>query len=729
MKPGRLAIVVVSVLFVFITLSRVASPAAETGGPPAGAPAEPATGAPAGSPTAARTDWQSSVQRQVAEQEYEVTWQTSTRVEGLDAAWQAPNRAHNLRTYFTASGIQVVPRTEETPSWAWSLEWVGYGRGGRSWSVEPATLEAKGARVDYHRGGTQEWYENTPRGLKQWFVLTAPPDEIGERAGEEPETLGTVAPGRGRGVPAERLIHVDLALSGTLCPVIAEDGLAIDFEAPGGARVVHYAGLRVTDARGTKLPAWMEGFVGSTARGVRIVIEDVDAVYPITVDPLATSPAWMAEGDQVGAGFGFSVGTAGDVNGDGHSDVIAGAPHYDSGLADRGRAFVFMGSASGLAASPAWTAEGDQSGTGYGPLFGYSVSTAGDVNGDGYSDVIIGAYGDDNGQIDEGRAFVHLGSASGLAPSVAWTAESDQAYANFGWSVATAGDVNSDGYSDVIVGDPYYANDQLFEGRAYVYLGSGSGLAGSAAWTAEGDQSGAFFGWSVSTAGDVNGDGFSDVIIGAIQYTNVQAFEGRADVLLGSASGLAAGPAWTAESDQASASFGCAVATAGDVNGDGYADVVVGAPHYDNGQTDEGRAFVYLGSASGLAGTAARTVESDQVSAQFGWSLATAGDVNGDGYADVIFGAPYYDNGQPDQGRAYIYPGSALGLLATPAWTTASDQPNASLGWSVATAGDVNGDGYSDRATDKVRRVARGNWRLAGARDPGEIQQAVRRAA
>ena len=123
--------------------------------------------------------------------------------------------------------------------------------------------------------------------------------------------------------------------------------------------------------------------------------------------------------------FGYSVATAGDVNGDGFSDVIVGAIWFDNGQTDEGRAFVYHGSASGLGLCPAWTAEGDQASA----LFGYSVATAGDVNGDGYSDVIVGAVQYDNGQTDEGRAFVYHGSSSGLATSAAWTAESNQASA------------------------------------------------------------------------------------------------------------------------------------------------------------------------------------------------------------------------------------------------------------------------------------------------------------
>ena len=137
---------------------------------------------------------------------------------------------------------------------------------------------------------------------------------------------------------------------------------------------------------------------------------------------------------------------------------------------------------------------------------------------------------------------------------------------------------------------------------AFAFFG---GLSGSAAWAAESDQDLAHFGQSVGTAGDVNGDGYSDVIVGAPLYDNGEFTEGRAFVYHGGPSGLSPAAGWTADSDQALAFIGSAVATAGDVNGDGYADVIAGAVNYDNGEMDEGRVFVYHGSAAGLATTAA----------------------------------------------------------------------------------------------------------------------------
>jgi hypothetical protein len=106
---------------------------------------------------------------------------------------------------------------------------------------------------------------------------------------------------------------------------------------------------------------------------------------------------------------------------------------------------------------------------------------------------------------------------------------------------------------------------------------------------------------------------------------------------------------------QGGALEGWSVASAGDVNGDGYADVIVGIPFFDGGQSDEGRAYLYFGSPSGLSFTSGWTAESNNIGAQYGTSVANAGDVNGDGYTDVIVGAPYFDNGQLDEGRAFLY--------------------------------------------------------------------------
>jgi hypothetical protein len=226
------------------------------------------------------------------------------------------------------------------------------------------------------------------------------------------------------------------------------------------------------------------------------------------------------------------------------------------------------------------------------------VGTAGDVNDDGHDDVIVGALFYDHGQTDEGMAFVYHGTAvgDGLSPSSDWSRDSNEEDAQFGYAVGTAGDVNGDGYLDVIVGASYWDNGENIEGGAWVYHGSVDGLSLTSGWHTELDEFGAQYGYSVATAGDVNGDGYADIVVGAPHWgEGDQVYEGSAWVYYGSADGLPTYSDWHDESNQAWATFGHAVATAGDVNGDGYADVLVGAPGYDNPTDSEGMVFLYYG--------------------------------------------------------------------------------------------------------------------------------------
>jgi len=401
---------------------------------------------------------------------------------------------------------------------------------------------------------------------------------------------------------------------------------------------------------------------------------------------------WTAEGDQKGDELGYSVGVAGDVNGDGYDDVIVGAPKDTCTVDKEGIAYVFHGSPAGLSASPNWRVGSEQKGAD----FGASVGAAGDVNGDGYDDVVVGAYRYNNGQPAEGRAFVFYGSPSGLSHAPGWTFESDQSDANLGYSVGSAGDVNGDGYDDVIVGARGYTQGQLHEGAAFVFCGSETGLGAVPAWSAESDQAYALFGASVGAAGDVNGDGYGDVVVGAPHYDVGENEVGAVFVFHGSAAGLSSVPNWTAAGDQAEADFGASVARAGDLNRDGYGDLIVGAPQYDTDQPDVGAAFVFHGSIVGLNTTADWRADSDQGGSVFGISVGRAGDVNGDGYGDVVVGAPRYTQDQSLEGAAFVFRGSATGLSASAEWVAEGNKAETEFGHSAGTAGDVNGDGSSD---------------------------------
>jgi hypothetical protein len=354
-----------------------------------------------------------------------------------------------------------------------------------------------------------------------------------------------------------------------------------------------------------------------------------------------TGPIWEFTVGARSAAVDTSWGSVLDVNGDGFADVVVGA---DGAMSRTGRVHLYLGSAAGLSSMPAQSLAGPD---GAGGQFGYSVASAGDVNGDGFADVVVGADGAMSGT---GRVHVYLGSAAGLSSTPAQSLTGpDGASGRFGWSVASAGDINGDGYADVVVGAPYAMSET---GRVHVYLGSAAGLSSTPAQSLTGpDGASGFFGWSVASAGDVNGDGFADVVVGA---HGAMSYTGRVHVYLGSASGLNSTPAQSLTGpDGGGGRFGYSVASAGDVNGDGFADVVVGAW---NAMSYTGRVHVYLGSASGLSSTPAQSLTGpDGGGGRFGWSVASAGDVNGDGFADVVVGA---SRGMSEASRVYPWLGT-----------------------------------------------------------------------
>ncbi len=665
-------------------------------------------------------DWTAEVRRSISEREYEAT----DAGEGL----QAPNRAHDLRTYFDAGGARVVGR-EDAKELA-RLRTVAVGGA----PVEAGEVVTSGARVEVRRAGLVEWYENTERGLEQgWTVERRPANGL----------------------------SVELDLGGATARV--ENGRAV-LDANG--RRLEYGGLEAWDADGRELAARME----SAGERLRIEVDDAGAVYPVTIDPTLTSPAFATiESDQVNGLLG-SVAGAGDVNGDGYDDVIVGCYGYDAGQTDEGAAFVFLGGPAGVAGgSPATAAATLQSDLA-GALFGFSAAGAGDVNGDGYDDVIVGAPSYSSGQSNEGGAFVFLGGPAGIASGNVLSAavlESDQTGSNFGVQVSCAGDVDRDGYDDVVVG----ANNFDNVGGVFLFRGGPAGVAdgtpATAASALRSDRASSAFGGSVAGAGDTNGDGYDDVIVGAAGYSDGPPNQGAVFVFNGSPNGLlGADPGAAAASYQASATdtrLGSGVAGAGDVNADGYDDVIFGADGYDGGETNEGAAYVYLGGPNGLQFAAfyegnqpealfgaavagagdvngdgfddvavgalsydgrfsnsggafvffggpgpltsgsPRTAASAVVSGQYGGSgfgiaVAGAGDVDGDGYDDLIVNESLYGDGQTFEGAAFVYSGGPYGLAGypSPAATLESNQPSASFGFSVAGGGDVNGDGYDD---------------------------------
>jgi hypothetical protein len=414
--------------------------------------------------------------------------------------------------------------------------------------------------------------------------------------------------------------------------------------------------------------------------------------------PPSNYPNWSVTQSAIdNPNLGWSVNSVGDVNGDGYDDVLVGEPTWynftQPGDVDNGLAQLYYGHPTGLSPSSDWYvygASGDQ--------LGISVAGA-DVNGDGFSDLVIGAHA-----ANGATGYVHIwyGSSSGPVSGPGLLLPGFTAGSYFGAWVAGAGDVNGDGYPDIIVGapngvDPISPLTQ--EGRAYVYRGSAAGLVTTPIWSRSGLQANAHLGTCVAGAGDVNGDGFADVIIGAPDFDTVNKFgavftdAGRFYVVFGSTAGPSAVVSPT--NFIAGWRYGACVAGAGDVNGDGLSDVLIGAPGATNTISGEGAARVVMGSLSGIGATL-WTQYGGEVFGAFGSSVSSAGDVDGDGLSDVLVGAVFQDMGGPqDQGRAYVYRGP-LPAGASPFWTASGGTMFANMGHSLANAGDVNGDGWSD---------------------------------
>jgi hypothetical protein len=317
--------------------------------------------------------------------------------------------------------------------------------------------------------------------------------------------------------------------------------------------------------------------------------------------------------------FGFRVAGAGDVNADGYADWIVGA--YANGTGKGGAAYVYMGRA--LADLPQWInpAVGlpnpDAEGN---AQFGYGVAGAGDVNGDGFADVIVGAPLQDHGSTDQGNAFVYHGGNTGITASPATRLESPTSASDtrYGHAVSSAGDVNLDGYSEVVVGAPAWDDQELNQGQAFVYRGYATGLSTTVAWTLGNSewQQDRNFGFSVGSA-DYTGDGYSDVIVGAPKFTGAATQQGAIYAWRGSPTGLS--PSYTRQDNleaDAGALYGYSVACAGDVDGDGKQEVAVGAPVQDLGK---GAAFVHF---NNFGSFTKLTPPAGQLGSEFGVSVA-----------------------------------------------------------------------------------------------------------
>ena len=321
-----------------------------------------------------------------------------------------------------------------------------------------------------------------------------------------------------------------------------------------------------------------------------------------------------------------------------------------------------------------------------GARFGNSSASAGDVDGNGFDDFIVGAPYDDTNGTDTGSAFIFLGGPAmdGVA-DITLKGESTGDF--FGGAVSGAGDVNSDGYADVIVGARGKNSVNTSAGRAYVFFG-GPAMDASPDVTMDGYFGYQLFGASVAGAGDANGDGYDDVLVGAPGYNR-----GSAYLYFGGQS-MNAGPDLCMTGAEIDDQFGYSVAGAGDVDGDGDGDFLLGAPLNDYVTTNSGAAYLFLGSPS-MDQFSELNFYGMYIDQRLGGSVARAGDVNRDGYQDMLVGAPGFNGALPGAGGAYIYLGG-LAIRTEPDIPFIGTVQDGSFGASTAGGGDIDRDGYSD---------------------------------
>lgn len=574
--------------------------------------------------------------------------------------WHMISHEQNLRSYVSSRGWELSPRKDSSSNktWRWRYSLRSLRRRGNSQSISsprPKNIRGDGATITIeHSNAPQEWYKNTDQGIEQGFLLRTRP-------------LTSAKDG-------ELILRGKISTSLSITRATRDEILFSD----GGEEVLRYAGLKVVDATGFTLPSRL-AFNHTAGRSgtLDIVIDDSKAVYPVLVDPLASSPAWSVASGQASAKLGTSVASAGNVNGDSYADVIIGAPYFDNGTADEGMVFVYLGSSSGLETTPHWAVESNTASK----LWGRSVSSAGDVNNDGFDDVVFG--------YDQGIKIYH-GSSTGLTTTAATTLASSTSGTNnnaassfFGQIVARAGDVNGDGYDEVLISCPdgYNLGGGAGFGKLFLCKGSSSGVSSSLSssncpvyYTSGAAQQATQSMGSNVCGGDFNGDGKSDFIITDAYWDNGSGVDrGHFFIISGVASisntnnitGVASKTVLGTVNNQA---LGISAACPGDLDKDGYEDLLVG--------DDAGSVRVYKGSSTGLVTAAAQTIT-------LSGSLGHGGDVNGDTYPDIV---------SESGGTISLFENSS-GTLPSSASQTITGFTSAAL---AVAAGDVNGDGYAD---------------------------------
>jgi len=690
----------------------------------------------------------------------------------------APNTSQRLGFTITANGYKITPLKFSADkaaarSWQQSFAFSSISKGrDKVLAGDKFTIVQDRSFLRFDHTGFSIEYINNENGLRQNFIVSKRP------AGNQD-------------------LEILLKIDGDHTAAVINNGL--QFKNKTGATALFYTDLKVWDANNKLVSATMELRDENT---LAIVVNDEDAVYPITVDPINKTPEWTTSADgilpnlvgqlAVDAAYGFSVAGLGDVNNDGYDDVAIGSPTVADvvsgagNLAAVGAVFVYFGSPTGLPLTPSAVLQPTTPVAG--ALFGYSIA-GGDINNDGKSDVIVGAPldvvtvaigggGTASGTV--GKVYVYNGAnlSTGSNPLLTLQLNGNGILENglnlsvnalFGFSVAVTEDLNNDQKKDIIVGAPTYAGIKTVlginfldvqSGGAFVFLSNGvshslvklnpiqTGILGLP--ILQSNINGLLFGYAVDGAGDYNGDGRPDVVatapagvdlssLGAI--LNGRLLQGSATVYYGTASGINANPGATLVATSGGLltnivgsianianMFGLSVKGVKNSAGGRNGNILVGAPlggdimNVLNLQLKTGTVSLFKRKISSPSGNVIpnqvissprnsnNVLQLIQSNLLFGFSLDNVYDINCDGFNDIIVGEPASSglqllNTNVSGGAAYVYLGKADSTYqSTPFWTlTATTDAflgiNATslIGYSVAGAGHVRGASLSNK--------------------------------
>ena len=427
--------------------------------------------------------------------------------------------------------------------------------------------------------------------------------------------------------------------------------------------------------------------------------------------------SFVGEAGDSRAGYGIS--SCGDVEGDGLGDIIISASGADDKGTYSGKACLILGrSLDERRALDLSNADYTFVGESEFNYAGVTVSDAGDVDGDGLGDIIIGARGHDD---YTGKTYLILGSDLGETDSfslssVDYSFVGESGYDSADLRVSDAGDVDGDGLGDILIGAHNMDESARDSGKAYLFLGgnlreTGSRNLSNADYGFVGENGDDYAGYNLSSAGDVDGDGLADLLIGAQGNDDNGNYAGKVYLILadslsepGTSDLSVADYAFSGEADLNYAGYG--LSDAGDIDGDGLADILIGAYGNDSGATDAGKVHLILGSSLVKLGSnnlfyADYGFIGENEGDDVGVSVSNAGDVDGDSLNDILIGAHFSEDGHPDAGKSYLILASSLGEPGTIALSDADyrfDGENGGdfAGRTLSDAGDVNGDGLGD---------------------------------